>query len=141
MTEISIDDISKTVKDSLYVTIGLGVIAFQKAQVQRQELQKQVEANLGSTRTALGSTRTVVGDSLKTIQERLEAVEGRIDGVLDDVEQQLPEQARSVMRQARDVAKDTRSQLLGLVDNSTSTSARLGFTRKQARPPLPLLPS
>lgn len=115
MTEFSIDDISKTVKDSLYVTIGLGVIAFQKAQVQRQELQKQVESNLTAT-------RSVVGDSLKTIQERLEAVEGRIDGVLDDVEQQLPEQARTVMRQARDVAKDTRTQLLDLVDNGSSTS-------------------
>jgi ElaB/YqjD/DUF883 family membrane-anchored ribosome-binding protein len=115
MTEISIDDISKTVKDSLYVTIGLGVIAFQKAQVQRQELQKQVNANLAGT-------RSLVGDSLKTVQERLEAVEGRIDEVLDDVEQQLPEQARSVMRQARDVAKDTRTQLLDLVDANTSAS-------------------
>ena len=73
MTEFSIDDISKTVKDSLYVTIGLGVIAFQKAQVQRQELQKQVESNLSAT-------RSVVGDSLKTIQERLEAVTARPPG-------------------------------------------------------------
>ncbi len=103
------DDISKTVKDSIYVTIGLGVIAFQKAQVQRQELKKQVDTNLSGT-------RSLVGDSLKTVQERLEAVEGRIDSVLDDVEQQLPDQARSVMRQARDVAKDTRTQLVELVE-------------------------
>lgn len=115
MTEFTIDDLSKTAKDSLYVTIGLGVIAFQKAQVRRQELQKQVESNLSSTRSLLG-------DSFKTIQERLEAVEGRIDTVLDDVEQQLPEQARSVMRQARDVAKDTRAQLLELVDTDTSAT-------------------
>lgn len=115
MTEFSIDDISKTVKDGLYVTIGLGVIAFQKAQVQRQELQKQVESNLSGT-------RALVGESLKTVQERLEAVESRIDGVLDDVEQQLPEQARAVMRQARDVAKDTRSQLLELVEVDSSTT-------------------
>ena len=111
MTEISIDDIGKTLKDSLYVTIGLGVIAFQKAQVQRQEFQKQVETNLSGT-------RDLVGDRIKTVQERLEAVEGRIDTVLDDVEQQLPEQARSVMQQAREVAKDTRSQLVDLVPKS-----------------------
>ncbi len=42
MAEITIDDINRTVKDSFYVTVGLGVIAFQKAQVQRQELRKQV---------------------------------------------------------------------------------------------------
>ncbi len=111
MSEISIDDIGKTLKDSLYVTIGLGVIAFQKAQVQRQELRKQVETNLGGT-------RSLVGDRLKTVQERLEAVEGRIDTVLDDVEQQLPEQARSVMHQAREVARDTRNQLVELVEKT-----------------------
>ncbi|WP_436792955.1 hypothetical protein [Actinospongicola halichondriae] len=115
MTEFTIDDISKTLKDSLYVTIGLGVIAFQKAQVQRQELRKQVEGNLAGT-------RSLVSDSIKTVQERLEAVEGRIDTVLDDVEQQLPEQARSVMRQARDVAKDTRTQLVDLVERSVETA-------------------
>ncbi len=47
MAEITIDDINRTLKDSFYVTVGLGVIAFQKAQVQRQELRKQV---LGHTK-------------------------------------------------------------------------------------------
>ncbi|MDZ7675261.1 MAG: hypothetical protein U5K30_09360 [Acidimicrobiales bacterium] len=121
MTEITIDDIQKTVRDSLYVTIGLGVIAFQKAQVQRQELQKQVESNLDGA-------RNLVGDRLKTVQERLEAVEGRLDAVLDDVEHQLPEQARTVMHQAREVAKDTRSQLVDLVPATTGTTSDAGRT-------------
>ncbi len=116
MTERTIDDISKTVKDSLYVTIGLGVIAFQKAQVRRQELKKQVETNLTGT-------RSLVGDSLKTVHERLEAVEARIDDVLDGVEQQLPDPARNVVRQAREVAKDTRTQLVGLVDGPSENTA------------------
>ena len=94
MAEITIDDISRTVRDGVYIGIGLGVIAFQKAQVRRQELRKQVETNV------------------KTIEERLEVVEDRIDSVLDDVEERLPEQARSVMHQAREVAKDARTQLL-----------------------------
>lgn len=111
MAEITIDDIQKTLKDSLYVTIGLGVIAFQKAQVQRQELRKQVEENLGGA-------RGVVGEQVKVLQTRLETVENRIESVLDDVEQQLPEQARTVMQQARDVAKDTRSQIHGLIERA-----------------------
>lgn len=113
MAEITIDDIQKTIKDSFYVSVGLGVIAFQKAQVQRQELQKQVGTNLDGA-------RALVGDRLKTVQERLEAVETRIDAVLDDVEDQLPEQARSVMHQAREVAKDTRGQLVELVDGAVA---------------------
>ena len=40
------DDATKVLKDALYVTVGLGVIAFQKAQVQRVELQKAVEERL-----------------------------------------------------------------------------------------------
>lgn len=42
MAEITIDDIGKLVKDGFYVTVGLGVIVFQRAQVQRRELAKQL---------------------------------------------------------------------------------------------------
>lgn len=42
MTEITIDDIGKLAKDSFYVTVGLGLIAFQRAQVQRQAFRKQI---------------------------------------------------------------------------------------------------
>jgi hypothetical protein len=40
------EDATKVLKDALYVSVGLGVIAFQKAQVQRQELQKALEERL-----------------------------------------------------------------------------------------------
>ncbi len=111
MAEITLEDLQKTVRDSFYVTVGLGVIAFQKAQVQRQELKKQLEQNVGAAEQA-------VTDSVKTLEERLEAVEHRIDAVLDDVEERLPAQARLVMSQARGVAKDARQQLRVLVDRS-----------------------
>jgi ElaB/YqjD/DUF883 family membrane-anchored ribosome-binding protein len=109
--EITLDDIQKTARDSFYVTVGLGVIAFQKAQVQRNELRKQLEEGVG------GAHRTVA-ESVKTVEERLEAVEHRIDEVLDDVEEKLPAQARLVMSQARSVAKDARQQLRVLVDRA-----------------------
>jgi len=109
MADIKLDDIQKAVRDSFYVTVGLGVIAFQKAQVQRQELRKQLEGGIGEAQRN-------VSDSVKTVEERLEAVEHRIDEVLDDVEEKLPAQARLVMSQARSVAKDARQQLRVLVD-------------------------
>ena len=43
-----LEDATKLLKDALYVSVGLGVIAFQKAQVQRNELQKTLESRLGS---------------------------------------------------------------------------------------------
>lgn len=109
--EITRDDIQRTVRDSFYVTVGLGVIAFQKAQVQRNELRKQLQ-------NGLGGAHQNVADSVKTVEERLEAVEHRIDAVLDDVETKLPPQARLVMSQARGVAKDARQQLRLLVDKA-----------------------
>ena len=45
-----LEDATKVLKDALYVSVGLGVIAFQKAQVQRQELQKAVEERLKPAR-------------------------------------------------------------------------------------------
>ena len=46
MASVPFDDINKTLRDGLYIGVGLGVIAFQKAQVQRQELRKQARAVL-----------------------------------------------------------------------------------------------
>lgn len=44
------EDATKRLLDAVYVGVGLGVIAFQKAQVQRQELQKAVEERLSPKR-------------------------------------------------------------------------------------------
>jgi ElaB/YqjD/DUF883 family membrane-anchored ribosome-binding protein len=111
VADIKIDDIQKVVRDSFYVTVGLGVIAFQKAQVQRQELRKQLSEGVDGAQRGLS-------ENVKTVEERLEAVEHRIDEVLDDVEEKLPAQARMVMAQARSVAKDARHQLRQMVDSA-----------------------
>ena len=42
---------TKTLKDAAYVLIGLGVIATQKVQVRRRELQKQLDAQLKQAET------------------------------------------------------------------------------------------
>jgi hypothetical protein len=49
-------DLSKLARDTLYVTVGLGVIVVQKAQVQRNELQRRLE------------------DRRKMLEERLQAL-------------------------------------------------------------------
>lgn len=111
MTSISLNDVQRAARDSFYVSIGLGVIAFQKAQVQRQELKKSFNSNLDGARSTLEA-------SLKTAEERLGDAEERLDALLDDVEAQLPEQARAVMTQARKAAKDARTQIQGVVGRS-----------------------
>lgn len=65
-----LDDLAKVLQDAAYVGIGLGVIAFQKAQVQRQELARSLQG-------AADDARSTVEDNLRLIEERLRSVADR----------------------------------------------------------------
>jgi hypothetical protein len=62
MARLQIDDVTNAVKDAAYVSVGLGVIAFQRLQVRRNELTKLV-----------GGVGELVGDRVKVVEERLGA--------------------------------------------------------------------
>jgi len=112
------DDLTARAKDAFYVTVGLGVIAMQRAQVRRQELRKQVSGQVGDAKSQLQSLSKQVEDRVKLVEERLEGVETRVESLLDQLEDRLPEQAREVAKQARTAAKDARTQVRGLVGRS-----------------------
>lgn len=133
MPEIKSEDIGKVLQEALYIGVGLGVIAFQKAQVQRVELTKQLKAQLGDAREQVekigSSSDDLASDArrqvdkltdsfegrVKLVEERLEAIESQIEGLLDQIEDKLPEQARALVRSARETAKEARSQVRSLV--------------------------
>jgi predicted nuclease with TOPRIM domain len=136
MPEISTEEITKVLKDTLYVGVGLGVIGFQKAQVRRVELTKALKSQLGEAKgrvdglgdvsdDLLGDAKAQVAklvegaeDRVKLIEERLSALEEQIETLLDQLEDKLPEQARELVKQARDAAKDARTQLSALVNRA-----------------------
>ena len=93
MADTPLNDLSKTLKDAAYVAVGFGVLAFQKAQVRRRELEKQL------TKAA--------ADAEKNIEPVVEAVEAS----LDQLEERLPTQAREVFKQVRTTAKQAGEQL------------------------------
>lgn len=78
-------DVGHTLKDAAYIGIGIGVLAFQRAQVRRHEVTRQIE--------------DVVND-----------FEGNVDRALDDLAR-LPDQARDVLVSARSAARDAATQL------------------------------
>jgi len=120
------EDLTQLLKDALYVTIGLGVIAVQKAQVRRQELSQQVSSQVDDARTQLQTLTKRFDERVKLVEERLEGVEDRFDALLDQLEEHLPEQARELAQQARTAAKEARSQVRGLTrrpSNGASSSA------------------
>jgi hypothetical protein len=72
-------DPTKLMKDAAYITIGAGVILFQKAQVQRQELRKQFESQAGEAREGFEHLSESVDDRLKVLEERLRGLQGQVE--------------------------------------------------------------
>ena len=107
MPELNVDTAATVARDALYAAVGLGVIAFQRAQVRRQELKKQV-----------GKLGEAVEDRMKLVEERLDDVEDQVERLLDTLEERLPEQARDVVRTARVAARDARGQLRSIAGRS-----------------------
>jgi hypothetical protein len=127
-------DMRSTIKDAAYVGIGFGVLAFQKAQVQRQELQKRFETSVGDAKGGFGKLSEDVQDRIKLVEERLEALskqvdaaaddfEERLDKALDQVQERLPEQAKDLFGKARNAGKDARTQLRELAKSATPAKA------------------
>src|SRR4051812_552504 len=98
-----LSDLTKTLKDAAFVTIGFGVIAFQKAQVRRRELEKQFAEQSETLRAQLSKAAT-------DAEERFEPVAQTIEASLDTIEERLPEQAREVFKQVRTTAKEAGEQ-------------------------------
>jgi hypothetical protein len=74
MARLHVDDVASVVKDAAYVSVGLGVIAFQRLQVRRNELSKLISAQTDDARGALDAVSALVGDRVKVVEERLTAV-------------------------------------------------------------------
>ena len=60
-----IEDVTNAVKDAAYVSVGLGVIAFQRLQVRRNELSRSLSGSTGEARGALELVTNLVGERVK----------------------------------------------------------------------------
>jgi hypothetical protein len=106
-------DVTKTLKDALYVTVGLGVISVREAKERRAALRKQVETQLTGTNEQLQKLA-------KRVDTRLEPVRG----LVGNVEIKVPTTARELVGKARQAAKDAQGQLLQLGTQSLSVLNR-----------------
>jgi ferritin-like metal-binding protein YciE len=97
-------DVTKTLKDAAYVTVGLGVITFQKAQVRRQELRKQFETHIQGTRAQ--------------VEKLAKQIEGRVEPVIDQLEEKLPGQAKAAVHETRKNVREAQEQLKSLVNRA-----------------------
>jgi hypothetical protein len=104
---VTIDDVVSAAREGFVTTVGLGALAYQRAQVQRQAVKRELPRLL----TELG---TAVNDRLATVSERLCDADQRADEIFDGIEQRLPGPVRSAARQVHVLARDVRTQVPAL---------------------------
>ena len=121
-------------RDAGYVTVGLGVIAFQKAQVRRRELETQLSGAGEKTGEKVEQLTAALEDLRKTLEERVgalgsqfgttfEDVQELVAKVVADVRSRVPEPAKEAFDTAIGAAKDATGQLLDLVRPNSAAPA------------------
>ncbi len=113
LPSVDTDAITTAAKDAFYVTVGLGVLAYQKAQVRRQEMTKAFNDQFGSGKAQFETQ--VAG-----LETRLDALEAKIDSAVGELEKRLPEKAGALLGQAHDAAKAARKQVRELITSSAA---------------------
>ncbi len=111
-------DLAGAAKDATYVVIGAGVIGFQKAQVQRQELGKR----LADPKSAVTTVRTNVSTAIQGMDLSVDGVAEQIEQLIEKFEQtvapleeKLPSKAQDLTKQAHVQAKQARMQIRSLI--------------------------
>ena len=97
VADIDTEAVADAAKDVAYVTIGLALVAFQKAQVRRREITKSIN------------------DQAAGFESRIDSFEVKIDEAVVELERRLPVRAGSLLVQAHDIAKTARQQVRGRI--------------------------
>ena len=113
-----IDRVTGALVDAFHISVGAGVLTFQKAQVRRRELSGQLSTYTDNAKVQLETVSGLVDDELKLVEERLGALESRVEDLFDDLEERMPAQVHALVSQAIDAAKDAQNQVKSLLGNA-----------------------
>lgn len=109
------EEISRTTRDAAYVVVGLGVLAFQRAQVRRQELTKRLAEPRAQVEHTLEDVRGELSRRVNHVDERVEKAITELESRWEPFEDRLPGQAQALIKQARTQAREARQQIRTLL--------------------------
>jgi hypothetical protein len=104
-------DIVQALKDAAHALIGFGVIGWNKTQVHRRELLKDLNSQRHQVETQLDGAKGQLATAIRHLDARIEPVRHDIDSQLDKVSERLPEPVRDLVESARKIARDTEHQV------------------------------
>jgi uncharacterized membrane-anchored protein YhcB (DUF1043 family) len=93
--------VTDTLKDAAYITIGFGVLGFQKAQVRRQELKQQLHTQRQTIEAQIAEGRTSVAALAAQVDALVGPYRTQLESRLDTVEATLPAPVQDLVKQAR----------------------------------------
>lgn len=97
-------------RDAAYVAVGLGVLGYQRAQVQRVELQNRLSQDL-SFEQRLGDVRHGVAKGFQHIDDLAESAAHFVEATLQPLEERLPASVTQLTTKARAQAREVRIQI------------------------------
>jgi len=97
-------------RDAAYVAVGLGVLGYQRAQVQRVELQSRLSQDLALDQR-IDDVRHGVAKGFQQIDELAESAAHFVETTLQPLEEKLPPTVTQLTSRAREQAREVRTQI------------------------------
>jgi hypothetical protein len=104
-------------RDAAYVAVGLGVLAYQRAQVQRVELQTRLSQDFDiDLDKRIGDVRGGVAKGIHQLDDLAETAVQFVETTFEPIEEKLPPTVSQLTSKAREQAREVRSQIRQLVN-------------------------
>jgi hypothetical protein len=102
-------------RDAAYVAVGLGVLGYQRAQVQRVELQNRLSQDF-SLDQRTNDVRQGMAKAFQQIDDLAESAAHFVESTLQPIEEKLPPTVSQLTSKAREQAREVRTQIRQLVN-------------------------
>jgi hypothetical protein len=104
-------------RDAAYVAVGLGVLAYQRAQVQRVELQNRLSHDFDiDLDKRIEDVRGGVAKGIHQLDDLAETAAQFVETTFEPIEDKLPPTVSQLTTKARVQAREVRSQIRHLVN-------------------------
>jgi hypothetical protein len=97
-------------RDAAYVAVGLGVLGYQRAQVQRVELRNRLSQDV-ALEERIGDVRHGVAKGFQHIDDLAESAAHFVESTLQPLEEKLPDSVTQLTMKARAQAREIRIQI------------------------------
>jgi hypothetical protein len=97
-------------RDAAYVAVGLGVLGYQRVQIQRVELKNKLSQDL-ALEQRLGDVRQGVARGYHQIDDLAESTTNFVESTLQPLEERLPASVTQVTTKVREQSREVRTQI------------------------------